>query len=272
MPASKDLEDEDTTADDDASYQSYTVVELRDELTARNLPTSGHKDELVARLEEDDAAKASTSEEPAAPEPSRAIERAGEEAAPVDPYPPRKYSPYELPADPFAAQAFATANPDAVDQSVPMPEEVQTQATAAIQERADFHAAMGTPVSDPRLGGSGEIPDPSLTAIVPSEALVGPPEDVLLNVMGDNFLTTTQIGFGVFSEEEAEAGLGTAGEPKWERTTFVNGSTLTTVLSAGLHPSADPAVPVVIGEPGGTVSEPINFAFIEPEPPPEEES
>lgn len=36
-------------------YDEKTVIELQDELRARDLPVSGNKDELVARLQEDDA-------------------------------------------------------------------------------------------------------------------------------------------------------------------------------------------------------------------------
>ena len=42
-------------ADPEAGWDEYTVDELKDELKARGLPVSGTKDELVARLEEDDA-------------------------------------------------------------------------------------------------------------------------------------------------------------------------------------------------------------------------
>lgn len=39
-------------------YEEQTVAELQDELRARDLAVSGTKDELIARLEEDDEAKA----------------------------------------------------------------------------------------------------------------------------------------------------------------------------------------------------------------------
>lgn len=42
----------------EASEHTGTVAELRDELRERDLPTSGTKDELVARLEDADAAQA----------------------------------------------------------------------------------------------------------------------------------------------------------------------------------------------------------------------
>jgi SAP domain len=272
------------TDEQDESYQANTVVELRDELSARGLPTSGNKDELVSRLEADDADDAAAEGEGAAEEEEAPAEAsmalatvgatAGAEGGDVDLYKMR-YSPLELPANSVAAQAFYDSNPDAVDESIELSQERQDQATAAIQTAVSQAADAGVPVQDPRIpGGTDPIPDPSLTAIYPEESVVGPPQNITLTASGANFLVSSQIGFGVFSQEEADAGLGEAGEPKWERTTFVNSSTLTTVITADLFPSPDPAIPVVVGVPGGAKTDAINFAFTEavPPPPPEEES
>jgi hypothetical protein len=38
-----------------SKYDEYSVEELKEELRERDLPVSGTKDELIARLEEDDA-------------------------------------------------------------------------------------------------------------------------------------------------------------------------------------------------------------------------
>lgn len=46
---------DDGTAGGDSDYQDLTAEELKDKLRSRDLPVSGNKDELVARLEEDDA-------------------------------------------------------------------------------------------------------------------------------------------------------------------------------------------------------------------------
>jgi ribosomal protein L22 len=61
----------------EGGWESLKVGELKDELEARGLPKSGKKDELVARLEEDDAAGGAPEGEEVAAE-----ARASEEAAP----------------------------------------------------------------------------------------------------------------------------------------------------------------------------------------------
>lgn len=47
----------DTDAETDEGWSTHTKEELADELRARGLAVSGSKDELVARLDEDDAAE-----------------------------------------------------------------------------------------------------------------------------------------------------------------------------------------------------------------------
>lgn len=47
-------DDEDDEEDEDSDYSEMSNDELRDELKRRDLPVSGNKDELIARLEEDD--------------------------------------------------------------------------------------------------------------------------------------------------------------------------------------------------------------------------
>jgi hypothetical protein len=133
-------------ADDEVaeSYEANTVEELREELRARDLPVSGHKDELVARLEEDDAGGEATEEAPATTAEASAVVDEGK----------RVYSPYELPANTAAAQAFTDANPESVDASLTLPPEQQAAAEANIQDHVDMMAAMGVTVEDPRLGGA----------------------------------------------------------------------------------------------------------------------
>ena len=64
-------------ADEEVVYEDMTVEELRDELSNRGLPTSGVKAELIARLDEDDAAQngGETPAEPTEPtEPGEGID------------------------------------------------------------------------------------------------------------------------------------------------------------------------------------------------------
>ena len=53
---------------EESKYAEMTVDELEAELEKRDLPKSGKKDELIARLEDDDAAQGGTApeDEPAA--------------------------------------------------------------------------------------------------------------------------------------------------------------------------------------------------------------
>jgi|SRR5215471_12320 len=105
----------------------------------------------------------------------------------------------------------------------------------------------------------------AITGLDPPDSEVGPPQSFLLTVEGDGFDINTKIGFGVFSQEEADAGLGEVGEPKWELgTRYIDGTHVGLDISAGQFPGADPAVPVVVGAPDGTVAGPVNFAFTEP--------
>ena len=139
------------------AYEDWTVEELRDELRARDLHTSGSKGELISRLEENDAAEeaeetSSDDEEVAAT--STDLVPTEQEEVPADPH-KRIYSPYELPADPFAAQAFMDAHPGDVDTSLKLDsEERQQLAEDNIQDAVDQHAARGTTVEDPRLEGT----------------------------------------------------------------------------------------------------------------------
>jgi hypothetical protein len=62
-------------ADEEVVYEDMTVEELQDELRARNLPVSGNKAELIARLDEDDAAATRTGEgEEPPPEPGAGVD------------------------------------------------------------------------------------------------------------------------------------------------------------------------------------------------------
>ena len=148
--------DEDVTEDD--TYESMTVAELKEELAVRDLHTSGSKVELITRLEEDDAAEEAAEtpgdEEGAAASKDLVPTEQESEEPPV--YTP-VYSPYELPANTAAAQAFMDAHPEAVDTELQLEPERQELATANIQDHVDQMAEMGIEVEDPRLGGTPAV-------------------------------------------------------------------------------------------------------------------
>jgi hypothetical protein len=149
------------------TYEAFTVEELREELKARDLHTSGNKDELIARLEEDDAAEEEEAEETSTDLVS--TQETAEEAPLIDP--PRVYSPYELPSNTAAAQAFVDAHPESVDEAVELPPEQQAQAQANIQDHVDQMAELGVVVEDPRLEGYTPPPPPETP---PAEEITEP--------------------------------------------------------------------------------------------------
>jgi large subunit ribosomal protein L22 len=65
----------------EGGWESLKVDELKAELEARGLPKSGKKDELIARLADDDVAQAGTTPAPAAEKEAAAEEEPAEEAA-----------------------------------------------------------------------------------------------------------------------------------------------------------------------------------------------
>ena len=79
----------------EGGWESLKVDELKAELEARGLPKSGKKDELIARLADDDVAQAGTTPAPAAEK---------EAAAEVEEAPPEATAPDEEPAEEAAAE------------------------------------------------------------------------------------------------------------------------------------------------------------------------
>jgi ribosomal protein L22 len=69
----------------EGGWESLKVDELKAELEARGLPKSGKKDELIARLADDDVAQAGTSPAPAAEKEAAEVEEAPEAAAAEEP-------------------------------------------------------------------------------------------------------------------------------------------------------------------------------------------
>jgi ribosomal protein L22 len=92
----------------EGGWDSLKVDELRDELEARGLPKSGRKDELVARLEEDDASGAAEAApvEEAAPE-AEAVEEAAPEAEAVEEAAPEAEAAEEAPEEPAEEEQAA---------------------------------------------------------------------------------------------------------------------------------------------------------------------
>ena len=82
----------------EGGWESLKVDELKAELEARGLPKSGRKDELIARLADDDVAQAGTTPAPAAEK---------EAAAEVEEAPPEATAPEEEPAEEPAEEAAA---------------------------------------------------------------------------------------------------------------------------------------------------------------------
>ena len=86
----------------EGGWESLKVDELKAELEARGLPKSGKKDELIARLADDDVAQAGTTPAPAAEK---------EAAAEVEEAPPEATAPEEEPAEEEPAEE-AAAEPE----------------------------------------------------------------------------------------------------------------------------------------------------------------
>ena len=66
---------------DRTAYAELTVDELKDELEKRELPKSGKKDDLIARLEDDDAGQTGSAPEDQPIAETEAVEEAAEEVA-----------------------------------------------------------------------------------------------------------------------------------------------------------------------------------------------
>jgi hypothetical protein len=171
---------DDVVVDEEETYEANTVEELKEELRARDLPTSGHKDELIARLEEDDAGREAGTTS------TDIVLREEEEVA--DPW-KRVYSPYELPLNTAAAQAFVDAHPDAVDPNLELDPERQALAQANIQDHVDQMAEFGIVVEDPRL--EGYTPGPHIDSLNPNTASTG--QQTTITVSGSGFDDTSTV-------------------------------------------------------------------------------
>jgi ribosomal protein L22 len=140
----------------EGGWDSLNVDELRDELEARELPKSGKKEELVARLEEDDAA--------AGVAPAEAAEAAPEEA---------EAAPEEAAPEAVAEEAIAPDEPAAEPTADEVAEEEPTDEEVAEEEPAD-EGAQEEPAT-PGLRRSAETTaaaEPRAAAVRPDGALV----------------------------------------------------------------------------------------------------
>jgi hypothetical protein len=139
----------------------------------------------------------------------------------------------------------------------------QTVGTVDVAVTTTTVTVIGSATGD--VSGSPPTVPLSLTGIDPTSSEVGPPDRLTLVAEGDGFDLGTRMSFGVFSKEEADAGLGVEGEPKWEAgTRYIDGQHVSLDLTAGLFPGEDPAVPVSVGQPDGTTAGPVSFAFTAP--------
>jgi hypothetical protein len=184
------------------TYEDWNMEELREELKARDLHTSGNKDELITRLEENDAQvmDAPVDEEEPKASATAVVPTAEDEEGEAPFYEKRVYSPFELPSNTTAAQAFTDAHPDDVDPSLELATpELTEMAQANIQDHVDTMAQFGIMVDDPRLegytpppdGGGGENP-PEGPAVTGVEPATGPQNTVTaLTITGTGLSTTT---------------------------------------------------------------------------------
>ena len=125
----------------EGGWDSLKVDELRDELEARGLPKSGKKDELVARLVEDDASGE-----------AEAAEAAPAEAAPAEAAPAEEV-PAETVAEEAAAPEEVAAGEEPADEEPVAEEEPVEEEPAAGEEE---EAAEEEDAARPRRRGSAE--------------------------------------------------------------------------------------------------------------------
>jgi ribosomal protein L22 len=148
----------------EGGWESLKVDELRDELEARGLPKSGKKDELVARLVEDDAsAEAQDAEAAPAEEELAVAEEPVAEEEPAD----EEEEPAE---EPVVEEEPAEEEPAVAEEPVAEEEEPDEEEEPGEDEEADEVAA-----ARPQRRGSAETTpatEPRAAAPRPDGALV----------------------------------------------------------------------------------------------------
>lgn len=108
------------------------------------------------------------------------------------------YNPYELPADTFAYLSLVALHPGMV-QDWDLPDLSQTAAIAAIQERVDYNASMGTPVVDPRLPSGDTGGTPTFTSFAPTVD-DGAGNTGLFTIYGSNMAIQSPPDSGILTE------------------------------------------------------------------------
>jgi large subunit ribosomal protein L22 len=131
----------------EGGWDSLKVDDLRAELEARDLPTAGTKPELVARLEEDDAAPAA--EEAPAPEAAPAAEAAGEPVA-------EEVLPPEEPAEEPSADEVEQAGAPSALEVAPEDDEVDEDEGEEVDEdEGEVEEDEGDAVAGPATSRRG---------------------------------------------------------------------------------------------------------------------
>jgi ribosomal protein L22 len=131
----------------DEGWESLKVDELKDELEARGLPKSGNKAELVARLEEDDAAPAAEAPEETAIEEAPAAETP-EEGATEEVVAPE--APADEPSADEVEEAEGPEAAEAADEDEGDEGEGETAPAPATRRRGSAETSTGTRRAAPR--------------------------------------------------------------------------------------------------------------------------
>jgi ribosomal protein L22 len=151
----------------EGGWDSLKVDELRDELEARGLPKAGKKDELVARLEEDDAsAEAAAPEE--APAAAAALEEPTSEEGPADEELEEPVSEEE-PVQEEPAEEEPTAEEEPAEEEE-VEEEPSAEEEPAEEEEAAGPRRRGSPETTPAAEPRAPAPRPDGALVVSARA------------------------------------------------------------------------------------------------------
>jgi ribosomal protein L22 len=146
----------------EGGWDSLKVDELRDELEARGLPKSGKKDELVARLVEDDASGGAEAGEaaPAEAAPAEAASETGAEEAVAS----------EEPTEEAAAGEEAAEEEPVEEEPVEEEEPVAEEEEEAAEEEAARRRRRGSAETTPTTERRAPAPRPDGALVVRARA------------------------------------------------------------------------------------------------------